>query len=164
MVFRIFCSIFATEINKIIMKTSEQTIQQIERALRKIAAKFPPEKEAEKMTDIHLRVSQETGEIRAYNDDEEELDRCVVEEWINNPAEDFYQQIPSVLRKCIEKLKDTVESMSILKPFSLVLEDDDKETVAELYLVDDETVIIDPDLMEGLEDDLNNFLEKLLAE
>lgn len=164
MVFRIFCSIFATEINKIIMKTSEQTIQQIERALRKIAAKFPPEKEAEKMTDIHLRVSQETGEIRAYNDDEEELDRCVVEEWINNPAEDFYQQIPSVLRKCIEKLKDTVESMSILKPFSLVLEDDDKETVAELYLVDDETVIIDPDLMEGLEDDLNSFLEKLLAE
>lgn len=146
------------------MKPSEQTIQQIERALRKIAAKFPPEKEAEIMTDIHIRVSQDTGEIRAYNDDEEELDRCVVEEWINNPDENFYQEITSILRKCIEKLKDTVEGMSILKPFSLVLEDDDKESVAELYLVDDETVIIDPDLMEGLEDDLNNFLENLLAE
>lgn len=146
------------------MKPSEQTIQQIERALRKIAAKFPPEKEAEIMTDIHIRVSQDTGEIRAYNDDEEELDRCVVEEWINNPDENFYQEITSILRKCIEKLKDTVEGMSILKPFSLVLEDDDKESVAELYLVDDETVIIDPDLMEGLEDDLNSFLEKLLAE
>ena len=146
------------------MKPSEQTIQQIERALRKIAAKFPPEKEAEIMTDIHIRVSQDTGEIRAYNDDEEELDRCVVEEWINNPDENFYQEIPPILRKCIEKLKDTVEGMSILKPFSLVLEDDDKESVAELYLVDDETVIIDPDLMEGLEDDLNNFLEKLLKE
>jgi hypothetical protein len=146
------------------MKPSEQTIQQIERALRKIAAKFPPEKEAEIMTDIHIRVSQDTGEIRAYNDDEEELDRCVVEEWINNPDENFYQEITSILRKCIEKLKDTVEGMSILKPFSLVLEDDDKESVAELYLVDDETVIIDPDLMEGLEDDLNSFLEKLLKE
>lgn len=146
------------------MKPSEQTIQQIERALRKIAAKFPPEKEAEIMTDIHIRVSQDTGEIRAYNDDEEELDRCVVEEWIENPDENFYQEITSILRKCIEKLKDTVEGMSILKPFSLVLEDDDKESVAELYLVDDETVIIDPDLMEGLEDDLNSFLEKLLKE
>jgi hypothetical protein len=146
------------------MKPSEQTIQQIERALRKIAAKFPPEKEAEIMTDIHIRVSQDTGEIRAYNDDEEELDRCVVEEWINNPDENFYQEITSILRKCIEKLKDTVEGMSILKPFSLVLEDDDKESVAELYLVDDETVIIDPDLMEGLEDDLNSFLENLLKE
>jgi hypothetical protein len=146
------------------MKPSEQTIQQIERALRKIAAKFPPEKEAEIMTDIHIRVSQDTGEIRAYNDDEEELDRCVVEEWIENPDENFYQEITPILRKCIEKLKDTVEGMSILKPFSLVLEDDDKESLAELYLVDDETVIIDPDLMEGLEDDLNSFLEKLLKE
>ena len=152
------------EINKGIMKTSEQTLQQIERAIRKIAAKFPPEQEADIMTDIHLRVSQETGEIRAYDDNDVELDRCVVEEWIENPAEDFYEQIPSVFRKCIEKMKDVVENMSILKPFSLVLEDDDKETVAELYLVDDETVIIDPDLMEGLDDDLNSFLENLLKD
>jgi hypothetical protein len=30
--------------------------------------------------------------------------------------------------------------------------------------VDDETVIIDPDLMEGLSDDLDTFLEKLLKD
>ncbi len=71
---------------------------------------------------------------------------------------------PSILRKCIDKHKATIENMSILKPFSFVLEDDDKETIAELYLVDDETVIIDPDLMEGLDDDLNKFLDDLLKE
>ncbi|SEW17209.1 hypothetical protein SAMN04487827_1977 [Prevotella sp. khp7] len=146
------------------MKASEQTIQQIERAIRKIAAKFPPEAEANDMTDIHIRVIQETGEIRAYNDNDEELDRCVVEEWIGNTDEDFYQQVPSVIRKCIENLKDIVENMSILKPFSLVLEDEDKETVEELYLVDDEIVIINPDLMAGLDKDLDNFLENLLKE
>ena len=82
-----------------------------------------------------------------------------------NPVdENFYEQIPSIFRKCIEKMKNTIENMSILKPFSLVLEDDDKESVAELYLVDDETVIIDPDLMEGLDDDLNSFLEGLLKD
>ena len=52
--------------------------------------------------------------------------------------------------------------MSIIKPFSFILENDDKENVAELYLVDDDTIIIDPDLMEGLDDDLNKFLEELL--
>ena len=57
-----------------------------------------------------------------------------------------------------------IEQMSILKPFSFVLENDDKESVEELYLVDDETVIIDPDLMEGLDEDLDAFLEKLLKE
>jgi hypothetical protein len=62
------------------------------------------------------------------------------------------------------KQKDLIEQISILKPFSFVLENDDKESVEELYLVDDETVIIDPDLMKGLDEDLNAFLEKLLKE
>lgn len=146
------------------MKTSEQTLQQIERAIRKIADKFPPTEEASEMTDIHIRVTQDTGELMAYNDNDEELNRCVIEDWIGNTDEDFYNQIPSAIRKCIEKNKDLVEGMSILKPFSFVLEDDDKESIAELYLIDDETVIIDPDLMEGLDDDLNSFLENLLKD
>ena len=69
-----------------------------------------------------------------------------------------------MIRKCIERKKKLVEGMSILKPYSFVLEDDEKENVAELYLVDDDTVIIDPDLMEGLDKDLNEFLEKLLKD
>jgi len=146
------------------MKPSEQTIQQIERAIRKIAAKFPPKEEADVMTDIHFRVLQETGELMAFNDDEKELNRCIIEEWINNTDEDFYEQIPAIFRKCLESMKETIENMSIMKPYSFVLEDEDKETIAELYLVDDETVIIDPDLMEGLDDDLNSFLDNLLKD
>ncbi len=56
------------------------------------------------------------------------------------------------------------EIVNTIYVVELVMEDDDKETVAELYLVDDETVIIDPDLMEGLDDDLNSFLENLLKD
>ena len=114
------------------------------------------------MTDIHIRVTQETGEMVAYNDDEVEINRCVVEQWINNADDNFYEKIAFVIRKCLDKQKDMIEQMSILKPFSFVLENDDKESVEELYLVDDETVIIDPDLMEGLGEDLDAFLEKLL--
>jgi hypothetical protein len=68
------------------------------------------------------------------------------------------------LRKSIEKHKQDIEQMSILKPFSFVLEQDDKEAVEELYLVDDDTVIIDPDLMQGLDEDLDKFLENLLKD
>lgn len=146
------------------MKFNEQTQQQIERAVRKIADKFPTSEEASIITDIHLRVNQETGELTAFDDEDKEITRCVVEEWINNPEDDFHNQITPMIRKCIEKQRSIVESMSILKPFSFVLEDDDKESIADLYLADDETVIIDPDLMEGLDDDLNSFLENLLKE
>ena len=143
------------------MKTTELTIQQIERAIRKIADKFPPSEEANIMTDIHFRVTQETGELMAFDDNDEELNRCIIEDWIDNTDDDFFEQIPSVFRKCLDKMRDTVENMSILKPFSFVLENDDKESVAELYLVDDETVIIDPDLMQGLNEDLDDFFKKL---
>lgn len=146
------------------MKATDQTIQQIERAIRKIADKFPPSEEASQMTDIHLRVTQESGEFMAFNDDEEELNRCVIDQWIDNKDDDFYEQVTSILRKQLEAHKALIEQMSILKPFSFVLEDDDKETVAELYVVDDDMVIIDPDLMQDLDKDLDDFLDKLLAD
>lgn len=146
------------------MNISEQTLQQIDRAIRKVSEKFPSTEEATMMTDIHIRVSQDTGELTVYNDDDEEITRCIVEQWINNSDDNFYEEITPVLRKSIEKNKTIVEGMSILKPFSLVLENDDKESVAELYLVDDELVIIDPDLMSDLDDDLNAFLENLLKD
>ena len=55
-------------------------------------------------------------------------------------------------------------SMGILKPFSFVLENDEKEILAELYLADDDTVIISGELMEGLDQELDNFLEKLMED
>ena len=156
--------ILLSQINSKEMNISEQTLQQIDRAIRKVSEKFPATEEAELMTDIHIRVAQETGELTVFNDNDEEITRCIVEQWINNGDDDFYEAIAPVLRKSIEKNKKLVEGMSILKPFSLVLENDDKESVAELYLVDDDMVIIDPDLMKDLDEDLNSFLENLLKD
>ena len=146
------------------MKATEQTVQQIERTLRKIAEKFPTSDEATTMTDIHLRVNQETGELVAFDDDDQEITRCIVEQWIDNKDDDFYEQIVTVFRRINDKQKQTVDNMSILKPYSFVLEDDEKENVAELYVVDDETVIIDGELMADLDKDLDDFFAKLLKE
>lgn len=146
------------------MKATEQTLQQLERALRKVAEKFPVTEEASLLTDIHIRVTQDTGEVMVFDDDERELTRCVVEQWIDNKDDNFYNDVTSALRVVINKHKDSIDSMSILKPFSLVLEDDDKETIAELYVVDDDTVIIDEELMAGLDKDLDDFFAKLISE
>ena len=72
------------------MKPTNQTIQQIERAIKKIAQKFPTDEETSIITDIHLRVSQDSGELLAFDDDDEEVNRCVIEQWIDNKDEDFF--------------------------------------------------------------------------
>ena len=153
----------SNEINRT-MKATEQTLQQLERALRKVTEKFPVTEEASLLTDIHIRVTQDTGEVMAFDDDERELTRCVVEQWIDNKDDNFYNDAASAFRTAIKKHKDSIEKMSILKPFSLVLEDDDKETIAERYVVDDDTVIIDEELMAGLDKDLDDFFAKLISE
>ncbi|MBQ8711274.1 MAG: hypothetical protein IJ551_00375 [Prevotella sp.] len=146
------------------MKATEQTLQQIERAIRKIADKFPATQEASVLTDIHIRITQESGELMAFDDDDNEITRTIIEQWIDNKDDDFYEQIPSIIRRCIQKQKELVDNMAILKPYSFVLEDDDKEPLGELYVVDDDTVIIDSELMEGLDKDLDDFFDKLLKE
>lgn len=144
------------------MKANAQTIQQIERALRKVAAKYPSGSEPQALTDIHLQVKAESGELLAFNDEDEELTRCVVAQWIDNKDENFYKSVVPVLRQCMQGMKETLESMSILKPYSFVLIDDEKETVSELYLVDDEAQILDGELLKGLDKELDEFLKKLL--
>lgn len=146
------------------MKATEQTLQQIERAIRKIADKFPQNTDDGIITDIHLRVNQETGELVAFNDDDKEITRCVIEQWIDNKDDNFFEEVENVLRSALNKHKATVEQMAILKPYSFVLEDEDHEHLAELFLVDDETVIIDTELMADLDKDLDSFLENLLKD
>lgn len=144
-------------------KATEQTTQQIERFLKKIAQKFPPREDTSIVTDIYVRVSQGSGEMLAFDDDDNEVTRCVVEQWINNNDEDFYNGVEQTLISTFSALSTIADSLGILKPYSFVLENDDKDTIAELYIADDDTVIIGKDLMEGLDSDLNLFLEKLLG-
>ncbi|WP_294747174.1 hypothetical protein [uncultured Prevotella sp.] len=144
------------------MKATEQTLQQIGRAFRKVSEKFPKDQEASVLTDIHIRVVQETGEMLFFDDDDKELNRCVIEQWMDNKDDDFYESVTTILRNGIEADKDLLENLSILKPYAFVLEDDDREAVAELYVVDDDTVIIDTELMKDLDKDLDDFFENLL--
>lgn len=145
------------------MEKKEQTIQQIERFLKKVAQKFPAsEEDISVMTDIHVRVSQDSGELLAFDDDDQEITRCVVEQWIDNKEEDFYDEVAKLLRETLRTNAQLADNLGILKPYSFVLEDDDKENLGELYLADDDTIIVGGDLMESLDNDLDAFLEELL--
>ena len=102
--------------------------------------------------------------MMAFDDDEQEITRCVVEQWIDNKDENFYSSVAALLRKEWHRLHDMIDTRGITKPYSFVLENDDSENVAELYLADDETIIIGGDLMEGLDKDLDDFFVHLMDE
>ena len=100
----------------------------------------------------------------ASDDDGAEITRCVVEQWIENTDEHFYAEASKAMRACCETLRPVLEALGIMKPYSIVLENEDNENIAELFLADNDTIIIGGDLMDGLDQDLDRFLDKLLAE
>lgn len=140
--------------------------KQIQRALRHVAERFPQGSEPV-LTDIVLRVFPHSGEVRFYDDDDRELMRIVIEEWIHGSRdEEFYQKVTPILRHAIGEVRqEVVEPMSVLRPFTFVMQDEDGETLTDLYIVDDqETVIISSNLLEDVDQDLDNFFNDLMKE
>ena len=146
------------------MENSQLTIQQVDRAIDKVINKYPQNDDFVAFTDIHMQVIQESGEILTYDDDDHELNRCVIDEWINNTDDNFYSHIAQILRQRLNAFSERIDKMGIAKPFSYVLEDDEREAVAELFIADDETIIIGGDLMGNLDEELDNFFENLMKE
>ncbi|MCR5180506.1 MAG: hypothetical protein K6C30_04755 [Bacteroidaceae bacterium] len=145
------------------MKSNQQTKMQIERAIRKVAAKFPKNSEPV-LTDIHMQVIPESAELRTYNDDMEELDRAVIEQWLEPSEEDLYEVAATAIKQCLHQLRNEVEAMSILRPFSFVLMGEDGETICDLYIVDDDNIMLDTELLKGLDKELDEFLARLMKE
>lgn len=140
--------------------------KQIQRALRHAAERFPQGSEPV-LTDIIVRVFPHSGEVKFYDDDDRELMRIVIEEWIHGSRDEhFYQNVTPILSRAISEVRsEVIDQMAILRPFSFVMQDEDGETLTDLYIVDDqETVIISGNLLEGVDEDLDKFFNDLMAD
>ena len=147
------------------MSINNQTKEQFDYLFSKLAKKFPPSEEDKVMTDISFQAKSETGELNILDDDDEIIATTVIADWINYTAEDFIDTVTKTLKEYIIEHKSSLEELSILHPFTLLLIDDDKECICDIYELDDDSIVIDhEDLMKGLDKDLDEFIEKLLKE
>lgn len=147
------------------MNISEKTRAAISSSIREALCRYVSGDENSVVTDIHLMPKQDSGELLIFNDDDEELARTIIDEWVDYDSDNFITEVESVLRSEILVLSEQgyLEKLSLLKPYSFVLVDEDKETVAELMLIDDEdTLLLSDELLKGLDEELDAFLKDLL--
>lgn len=147
------------------MKMSEQSRASIVSALKTALCRYASEGDETVVTDIHLQPNSESGELIIFDDDDRELSRTIINEWVEYESDDFYTVVEPILRAEVEALKESgkLEKLCLMKPYSFVLVDEDKETVAELLLVDeDETLLLNDELLKGLDEELDAFLKDLL--
>ena len=65
------------------MKLSAQSHASIVSSLQEAIDKFIADGEKTVVTDIHLQPKQDSGELVLFNDDDEELSRTIIEEWVD---------------------------------------------------------------------------------
>lgn len=148
------------------MISGSNTHDKVKEVIRLALTKISGNEEDLNVTDIHIQPSQETGCIKIYDDEDNLLASDTIDEWKEYEEEDFNAGVAKVLKEEIEALKKDglIDSLKILKPYYFVLIDENKETIADIYLVDDDTLILNDELLKGLDKELDDFLEQLLKE
>ena len=119
--------------------------------------------EETKVTDFHICVNGESGTLIIYDDDDNTLARVHIKEWESCNDETIYEK---ELRNALGKMQEEgiFDSINIVKPYSFVLVDEEKEAIVDLLYVDDDTLILSEDLLEGFDEEMNEFLKHLLED
>jgi glutamine synthetase len=149
------------------MKLSTQSHNSIVSAIQEALGNYSLNKEENQVTDFYLQPDCQSGKLVLFDDEEVELTCVIVDEWVDANPEDFYADAELSLKKVLNRLREmgVLENMKVLKPYSFVLVDQEKETIADLLLVDDEeTLFLNDELLKGLDDELNAFLKDLMEE
>lgn len=148
------------------MKLSQASSTLLTGAIKQAVKKFATGNEQTVVTDIHFQPNQSSGELCIFDDEDTELAFVTIEEWMTYEADDFYDTTQRILSNLLTELKKqgTFDALCILKPYSFVLVDEDRETVAELLLMDDDTLLVNDELLKGLDQELDEFLKNLLKD
>lgn len=146
------------------MKFSQSALSLLEDTIRQATGKYSCGCEQSIVTDIHLQANQSAGEFIIFDDEDEELANTTIKEWVSYEGDDFYKNLERILSSILCSLKNegVFDKLTIMKPFSFVLVDEDKETLAELLLIDDDTLLVNEELLKGLDEELDAFLKELL--
>lgn len=144
------------------MPLSKQTQESLRNAINDMAKKYITAETA-MVTDFHIYVNGDNGTLTIYDDDDNSLARVHIKEWENVHDEKLFEK---VLRGELAKMQEDgiFESINIVKPYSFVLVDEDKEAIVDLLYIDDETLILSEDLLKGFDEEMNDFLKHLLED
>jgi hypothetical protein len=142
----------------------------LDRAFRKALEQLEVSESQAAIVDLYLLPNPEAGEFSVFDDEDHELIKVPVDIWqenyetLDNEAE--LKECEILLVEIANKIKDEglFDKINILKPFSVLMVDEEMETLAELLLIDDEQYLVDDHFLKHMDQELDEFFEKLMAD
>ena len=117
------------------------------------------------VTDLYFQLDKKNGVITIFDDNDNELSQAAIVEW-NESAQEQPATIEKTLRTELAQMQKVglFDKINILKPYSCTLVDENKESIVDLIYIDDDMLVLDSELLQGLDEEMNEFLKHLLEE
>lgn len=119
------------------------------------------------LTDLYVQINLVTKEVAFYNDEEDLITQVAMPEIDDLDGEEsVYSLFESLLREVTEDTVtlDRLQDFDLLKPFSLLIVDENFDQQGEVYLLEQGEVVIEDSLFKDIDKELDDFLDHLLKE
>jgi hypothetical protein len=120
------------------------------------------------LSDLYVAVGFDDLTLSIYDDDEVLLVQGSVDEWaeLKEDSETFDERVADILQRTLRQreVADAIESLDVIRPFSVLLVDDEFEVKEELMRLDEDNLVLDDDFVKNLDRELDDFLDNLLAD
>ncbi len=118
------------------------------------------------VTDLYFQVDKSNGVLTIYDDDDNTMAQATVEEWKVTEQGEERASVEKTLRTELAQMQKVglFDKINILKPYMCTLVDEKKESIVDLVYIDDDTLILDSELLKGFDQEMDDFLKHLLEE
>ncbi len=120
------------------------------------------------LSDLYLDLNFDDLTLSVYDDEESLLSQGCVDSldlFKENP-DTFEQNVISVLKASVnnQSVIAELESLNLIKPFSVILVGEDFDQKTELMRLDDDLIIIEDEFFKNIDKELDDFLKDLLSD
>lgn len=149
---------------------NEPLSQTLDIAFRKALDKLRIRESSAAIVDVYVQPNPETGDITIMDDEDNVLVKFPVPFWEDQTqgveAEEALKACEPILRAIVETVRQegVFETLNIIKPFSVLMVDEEMEVLAELLTIDEEQLLLSDDFFKHMDDELDDFYNQLMAD
>lgn len=149
---------------------SEPLLHTMDYAIRKSIEKLKTRDSSAAIVDLYIQPNPDSGDVTIFDDEDAVLAKVQVPEWEEQAegidTESVLSACGELLRALMIKLQEEglFETINILKPFSILMVDEEMEVLSELLTIDEEALMLNDDFLKHMDEELDVFYKQLMSD
>ena len=124
--------------------------------------------DAYSLSDMYVCVKYDDLSLLIYDDTEQLLLSTTIDEWdeLKETCDNFEETVIDTLKAVLgsKLMREELESLEFVGPFSVILIDEDFEQICELVTVDHDNIVLEDNFFEKIDKELDDFFEQLMSD